>query len=300
MIVIGSRGSALALAQARWVSGQLQQQNLQNRIQIIKTKGDLVQDRFDKMEGKGFFTSEIEAALAGGHIDLAVHSLKDLPTESPQQLTLAAIPQRENPFDVLLSSKPLDLDDQGVPNLNGKLVGTSSLRRVQCIARRFPEARFVPIRGNVPTRIGKMEKGEVDVVVLARAGLNRLGFQNPKLYDVGLMPPFMVPAPGQGALGLQTRKQDGPDLSFLHHPISADCVHGERHILNRLQGGCQLPFGVHIGPADEAFQLHLFLGSAQGKREPLCFSLRGSSPQGLVEQAMGELQTRGALAATGR
>jgi len=295
MITIGTRGSKLALAQAHWAAGELSARGIENQIRIIKTKGDLVQDRFDKMEGKGFFTREIEEALRQGEIDLAVHSLKDLPTDSPEGLEIKAIPRREDPYDVLISKAPLALAAGGWPDLATLTVGTSSNRRVICLKTHFPDARFVPIRGNVPTRIGKMERGEADVVVLARAGLNRLGLTEGALHWYPAGPPLMVPAPGQGALALQCRAGEALDLGFMNHATTRACVEAERAILAALQGGCQLPLGALIRPAGGAYQLDLMLGS--GDEQLLNFSLRGQSPRALARNAIACLPER---AASGR
>jgi len=291
MIVIGTRGSKLALAQANWVSSQLDAQGLPNRIQIIETKGDIVHERFDKMEGKGFFTSEIETALANREIDLAVHSLKDLPTRSPDGLRIAAIPERENPFDVIVSATPLDLLENGRPDLGGKRVGTSSMRRVAGLTHYYPDIEAVPIRGNVPTRIQKMRDGQVDVVILARAGLERLHYDLSDLsvYDAG--PPFLVPAPGQGALALQIREDADLDLSFLHHAATDRCVREERRILEALEGGCQMPLGVLVREWEKGFRLDLFLGHLssgfEGKAEARLFmSLEGPTPERLTEDVL--------------
>ncbi len=286
MIVIGTRGSKLALIQAHHVSRMLARQGFPNEIKILKTKGDVVQDRFDKIEGKGFFTREIEDALLAGTIDLAVHCLKDLPTQETPGLSVRAIPPREDPYDLLISKKPFVLTDRGLPDLAGLIVGTSSNRRVSCLARNQDGIRFVPIRGNVPTRISKMERGDSDVLVLARAGLNRLGLDLSRLHCFPGKPPLLVPAPGQGALALQTRSGFQEDISFMHHELTARCVHGERRILNALEGGCQLPLGVLIsGDDDHHFRLELFLDPG-AHRSPVRFTLTDDAPESLAEQAL--------------
>ena len=289
-MIIGTRGSELALAQARWASAELASHGIDNRLRIIKTKGDLVQDRFDKMEGKGFFTRELEIALSEGSIDLAVHSLKDLPTTMPEGLALAAITKRESPFDVLVSQQPFRHSENGWPGLNGLTVGTSSNRRVCCLREHFPKAGFVPIRGNVPTRLKKLARGDADVLVLARAGLNRLALDLGSFHVFEARPPLMVPAPGQGALGIQTREGEPRDLSFLNHDRSARCVNAERTILHALEGGCQLPLGVLIRPTgDERFELHLFRGDVDPGPKPDSFSLTGPTPESLVTLALKRL-----------
>lgn len=291
MMVIGTRGSDLALAQANYVSDVLHRHGQANRLKILTTKGDVVQDRFDKMEGKGFFTKEIEDALAAGEIDLAVHSLKDLPTEDPAGLRVAAITQREDPFDVLVSVRPLKRNDQGLPILDGLRIGTSSNRRVAAIRRLNPDAAFVPIRGNVPTRIDKARRGEVDVAVLAQAGINRLNHSDPGLYFTPALPPLMVPAPGQGALALQVRDADRPDLCMFHHGETARCVEAERSILAALEGGCQLPLGVLIRSAGSLYALDLFLGTLREGHHTLSFSLTGESPESLATEALARIRS---------
>jgi len=291
MIVIGTRGSRLALAQANWVSSTLASGGVENRVQVIETKGDVVQDRFDKMEGKGFFTGEIEAALHRGDIDLAVHCLKDLPTSSPEGLKIAAIPEREDPLDVIVSANTLEKKENGLPNLDELRIGTSSNRRVFGLKHHYPSATFVPIRGNVPTRIQKMIDGQADVVILAAAGLNRLAMDLTALNIYAAPPPLLVPAPGQGALALQTRSDSELDLSAFHHEETARCVGQERRVLAELEGGCQLPLGVLIRRNEDRYHLDLFLGNLAsgfaGKSEARMFiSFEGASPEALTEEAL--------------
>lgn len=279
-LTLGSRGSLLALAQAKWVQKELNQNGFSVQIKIIKTKGDVVQDRFDKMEGKGFFTKEIEDALLEGDIDLAVHSLKDLPTSSPTGLTIQAYPTREDCHDVLIS-----MNHTG-PSENTLNIGTSSLRRVESLRPFFPKAVFQPIRGNVPTRIQKMELGQADIVVLAKAGLNRLNIDltkyhiwQPNLDDV-------VPAPGQGSLAIQTRDDNKFDIRFLNHEITQRCVEAERKVLASLGGGCQTPFGIHIRPEKTDFKVSLFYF----KEKSLYFQAKKPSPEQCAEEALKALE----------
>lgn len=286
MIKIGTRGSKLALVQAHWTQAQLQKHGLDATIDIIRTKGDVVKDRFDKMEGKGFFTAEIEQALLDGSIDLAVHCLKDLPTQSPPDLKIIAIPEREDARDCLVAKHPLERNADGFFNLNGLTVGTSSNRRVAGLQVHSPEARFTPIRGNVPTRIQKMEDGVADVVVLACAGLNRLDIQRSDLFFYPLSPRELVPAPAQGALAMQVRANETRDFDFLHHPFSAAVSEGERRILSAMEGGCQMPLGVYIEAVDQAFAIHVFQGVHGDRSEPLFFQHRAPSIDQLVADTM--------------
>lgn len=304
MLTIGTRGSKLALAQAHWVSGELTARGLENRVQTIKTRGDVVQDRFDKMEGKGFFTNEIESALRDGDIDLAVHCLKDLPTTSPDGLVNRAITERENPYDVILCKEAPPKKD-GFFDLNGLTIGTSSNRRVFGLKHIWPDTTYVPIRGNVPTRIEKMMRGEADAVVLARAGLNRLKIDLSHLCVIDASPPLLVPAPAQGALALQMREDDTRDISFLHHQQTADCVNGERRVLKELGGGCQMPIGVLIQPVEEGFALHLFLGKMQGHtgetaKARMHIHLTGTAIDPLVAQVVAMLRNPAFKVDTGR
>lgn len=244
MLTIGSRGSQLALWQAHWVQGRLQTLGFESRIEIIKTTGDKITDvalsRVGSQTGtKGLFTKEIEEALLSGHIDLAVHSLKDMPTDLPAGLTLAAIPEREDPRDALVGRA---LENLGV----GARVGTGSLRRAAQLRARRPDLQIEDIRGNVDTRLRKLDEGRYDAIVLASAGLRRLGWENriTELFN----PTVLCPAVGQGALAIETRGDEGPGLQAarqLEHAESRTRVTAERAALAALGGGCQAPMGAH-------------------------------------------------------
>lgn len=241
---IGTRGSRLALAQANWVADALRHTHpgLNVELVIIQTTGDRILDSsLNRIGGKGVFTREIEIALLDGRIDVAVHSLKDLPTTQPAGLALAAITEREDPRDVLLAARPIRLEDLTAQDT----VGTSSLRRRAQLMRLSPRVRVADIRGNVPTRLRRMLDGEYTAIVLAAAGLIRLELEVPyiQFMDDGLM----LPAPGQGALGLQARADDVATASLLaalHHHDSARCCLAERAVLQGLGGGCQLPLAT--------------------------------------------------------
>ncbi|CAM2008020.1 hydroxymethylbilane synthase [Acanthopleuribacter pedis] len=290
MIKIGTRGSKLALWQANWTQAQLKENGYEAQIDIIRTKGDVVKDRFDKMEGKGFFTAEIEHALLNGDVDLAVHCLKDLPTQSPPGLKIVAIPEREDARDCLVSKKPLGKNADGTFNLNGLTVGTSSNRRVAGLKVHSPEAEFVPIRGNVPTRIQKMVDGAADVIVLAQAGLNRLDIQQDDLHFYPLSVDELVPAPAQGALAMQVRENETRALDFLHHAPSAAASDGERRVLRAMEGGCQMPLGVYIEAVDGAFQIRVFRGAHGNSDEPLRFQHRAADITTLVDETLEALK----------
>lgn len=261
--VIGTRGSELALWQARHIQERLAAlfPGEEFPLEIIRTQGDRIQDHaLYKIEDKGFFTKEIEAALLSGHIDIAVHSLKDLPTDSPDGLLLGAIPPREDAHDVWIAadgSGPLDLP-------TGARVGTSSLRRQAQLRALRIDLTFVDLRGNVPSRLRRLGEGTCDAIVLARAGLHRLGL----LPEQAMILPFewMLPAPGQGALGVQVRSTDAATrtrAAALDDPPTRLSVTAERAFLGRLQGGCLVPVGAHAAWIDPAAEP---LAPAQGRR----------------------------------
>jgi len=239
MLSIGSRGSQLALWQANYTKERLEARGVECRIEIIHTKGDKIQDvPLNKVGGKGLFTKEIEEALLDGRIDLAVHSMKDLPTELPQGLTIAAIPQRADPLDAIIGGKLRDL------KFNAR-VGTSSLRRIAQLRRIRPDLDIQSIRGNVDTRINKVEKGEYDAIVLAAAGLRRLGWGD--IISETFRADVVCPAVGQGALAIETLEHGkGHDAcSALDDPWTRLPVSAERAMLAELGGGCQVPIGAY-------------------------------------------------------
>jgi hydroxymethylbilane synthase len=240
---IGSRGSQLALWQANHIAGLLRAQGHAVDIEIIKTTGDRLQEvTFAQVGSKGMFTKEIEEALAEGRVDLAVHSLKDLPTELPQPFVLAATPARVDPRDVLVSVHHPNL--AALPQ-HAK-VGTSSQRRRAQLKALRPDIHAVEFRGNVDTRLRKLSEGQVDAILLAAAGLDRLGKTD--WVRERLEPTDFCPAAGQGALGIESRKGDGATLealAFLDHADTRFAVTAERAALAALGGGCQVPIGIH-------------------------------------------------------
>ena len=239
MLVIGSRGSQLALWQANYTQEKLAARGIEARIEIIHTKGDRILDSpLSKVGGKGIFTREIEDALLDGRIDLAVHSLKDLPTELPKGLTVSAIPQRADPLDAIVGGKLRDLKF-------GAVVGTSSLRRIAQLQRLRPDLVIKDIRGNVDTRIKKVENGDYDAIVLAAAGLRRLGWQD--IISESFRADKMLPAAAQGALGIETLESGAGREAVmpLDDPWSRFCVTAERAMLEELGGGCQVPIGAY-------------------------------------------------------
>jgi hydroxymethylbilane synthase len=240
---IGSRGSQLALWQANHIAGLLRVEGHDVEIEIIKTTGDRLQEvTFAQVGSKGMFTKEIEEALAVGRVDLAVHSLKDLPTELPELFTLAATPVRVDPRDVFVSLKHANL--AALPL--GARVGTSSQRRRAQLKSLRPDLDLVEFRGNVDTRLRKLAEGQVEAILLAAAGLDRLGRTD--WVRERLSPEEFCPAAGQGALGIETRKGDAATIeavSFLDHADTRFAVAVERSALAALGGGCQVPIGIH-------------------------------------------------------
>jgi hydroxymethylbilane synthase len=281
MIVIGSRGSQLALWQARHIASLLK---VETRLEIIKTTGDKIQDvPLSQVGGKGLFTKEIEEALLDGRIDLAVHSLKDMPSELPPGLTLAAIPEREDPRDALL----------GAPLKEGARVGTSSLRRSVQLLTMHRELSIESLRGNLDTRIRKLDEGQYDTIILAAAGLRRLGWAEriSQLIPVDVM----IPAVGQGALAIETRDDSGEAYQLartLEHAASRTAITAERAFLAVFGGGCQVPIGAHatVVSGDNGDQIHLraFVSEPDGSHVKRG-DLTGTDPTSVGKQLAGKL-----------
>ncbi len=259
MLVIGSRGSKLALWQAEWVQGRLQAFGVSSRIEIIRTTGDKITDvPLARVGAKGLFTKEIEEALLEGRIDLAVHSLKDLPTELPQGLQLAAIPAREDSRDALVGAKLADLAP-------GAKVGTGSLRRVAQLRALRPDLVIESVRGNLDTRLRKLDEGLYAALVLAAAGLRRMGWQDRIAQYLSV--DEMCPAVGQGALAVETRADSGEAAcacALLDDPLARAAVTAERATLAALGGGCQVPIGAHAEVEDGRLHLRAVVISPDG------------------------------------
>jgi hydroxymethylbilane synthase len=244
-LTIGTRGSALALWQARYVAGSIENIHPDIRVDLmkIKTRGDKILDTpLALIGGKGLFTKEIEEALLDGRVDLAVHSMKDLPTELPEGLRLAAVLEREDPRDVFVSRDGRSLEDIE----SGERIGTSSLRRKAFLLNRFPHLEIIPIRGNVDTRVRKSESEDLAGVILAAAGIKRMGLTERVTEYIST--DLIIPAIGQGAMGIETREND-PEVddivSGLNHLPTAACLGIERAFLQRMGGGCQVPLAAH-------------------------------------------------------
>jgi hydroxymethylbilane synthase len=287
---IGSRGSQLALWQANHIAGVLRLRGHQPEIEIIHTTGDKITDvALAKVGAKGMFIKEIEEALAGNRIDLAVHSLKDLPTDLSQQFEIAAVPAREDPRDALCSVKYSSIDD--LPK--AARIGTSSLRREAQLKAIRPDLTVHPLRGNVDTRLRKLESGEYDAIILALAGLRRL--DRMELVRQILPVEVMCPAAGQGALAIETRTGDRAvigavaSLDDLTTRAETTC---ERALLRRMGGGCQVPIGANAKLLGSELRLDAVIASPDGK-SVLRESFTGASTISLGEVVADKLLRRG-------
>lgn len=297
MIRFGSRGSDLALTQTRMVATALREATgVDFEIEVIQTRGDRNQTQaLPSIGGKGLFTLELEEALRAGSIDVAVHSLKDLPVADPDGICTAAIPRREDPADVLLY-RPECEDPEGgsVPLLGESRVGTSSPRRASSLLSLRPDLRCLDIRGNIDTRSRKVAEGQYEATLLAAAGLARLGLETPGLRRKPLAIDACTPAPGQGALGIQCRSDDAPMrelLAHLHDETTARCVGAERQLLFLLGGGCSMPLGALCEQETETqFRLRVSLFSTTRPRLGLRRDLRGPDPAELATRAADNLR----------
>jgi hydroxymethylbilane synthase len=287
---IGSRGSQLALWQANHISALLRDRGNDVEIEIIHTTGDKITDvALAKVGTKGMFTKEIEEALAAGRVDLAVHSLKDLPTELPKGFEIAAVTEREDARDAFCSVHFAKLDDL----FAGARVGTSSLRRQAQIKALRPDLEVHPLRGNVDTRLRKLEEEEYDAVILASAGLKRLGKTD--LIKEIISADIMCPAAGQGALGIEIRQDDAKTrelLAFLDNPSARAATTCERALLNSLGGGCQVPIGAYAEMRDGRLHLESVVADPDGSTV-LRDSRDGDDPEQLGKDAGASLLARG-------
>ncbi|MCT4631172.1 MAG: hydroxymethylbilane synthase [Firmicutes bacterium] len=266
-LIVGTRGSKLALTQTNWVVRQLKAVNaeLEIEVKIIKTKGDMILDKaLDKIGDKGLFVKEIESELIKGNIDFAVHSMKDMPTENPEGLVFAKIPKREDNRDALVLKKGYkSLDD--IP-FGGKL-GTGSKRRVYQIKSLRPDIECIPVRGNIETRMGKIESENLDGVILAAAGLIRNGHED-KISEY-LDPKVFIPAPAQGALGIQYKEKDlevEKLLNSISHEESTLTTYVEREFLKNVEGSCHLPVGAYCFIENNCVNLKVLFGDEDGEK----------------------------------
>ena len=264
-IIIGSRGSQLALWQANWVKSELERihSTVEVNIKIIRTSGDKIQDvPLAKIGGKGLFVKEIEEALLSKEIDIAVHSMKDVPMNLPEELHISVITKRENPLDALISKNGEKLADLPI----GSIIGTSSLRRSSQLLKYRSDFKIGALRGNVDTRLKRLEDGKYDAILLATAGLNRLGWTNKITEEVSHE--ILLPAMGQGALGIETHRNDfiaqGMILS-LDDKFTHSAVNAERALVGALDGGCQVPIGSYATVDNNLITLRGLVASLDGK-----------------------------------
>jgi len=263
-LVIATRESPLALWQANHIKAKLEALYPELTVELLgmTTQGDRILDvTLNKIGGKGLFVKELETAIEEGRADLAVHSMKDVPMLLPAGFALAAIGEREDPRDAFVSNQYQSLDQLPA----GAIVGTSSLRRESQLRARFPHLLIKPLRGNVGTRLGKLDAGEYDAIILAASGLIRLGLGN--RIKSAISPADSLPSPGQGALGIEIR-EDREDLKTLlaplNHAITAACVTAERALSRRLGGSCQIPLGAFAEEDDGFLRLRAFIANPDG------------------------------------
>jgi hydroxymethylbilane synthase len=263
-LVIATRGSKLALWQSEWIKGLVEEvTGLPVELRIMRTTGDKILDvPLAKVGGKGLFTKELEVALLAGDADLAVHSMKDVPTELPEGLVICATPPREDPRDVIVAGKD-GYDLETLPK--GGRVGTSSLRRRSQVKAIRPDVEIVDVRGNLDTRMRKAEDGEVDVVILAAAGINRLGWHA----RIGsyIDPAVMTPAVSQGAVGIEIRGDDEfmrDVCAKISDPDTFTCVTAERVVMRGLEGGCQVPIGAYARLEDDTLVMDGMVAEIDG------------------------------------
>lgn len=286
-LIIGTRGSELALWQANFVKDSLAAIGIHADLKIIKTQGDRILNlSFDKLEGKGFFTKELEEELLSGKIDIAVHSHKDLPTENPPGLMIAAVSEREDPSELLLILKDCVDVHQKLSLKFGAKVGTSSNRRKAQLLAHRPDLQVSDLRGNVPTRIQKLRKENYDAIMIAKAGVSRLGLDLNDLHVETLTPNELIPAPAQGVLAIQIRSNDVivyEILQELNHPEVAEEIAVERNVLKQFGGGCHLPLGCYCRREDGMFQV--FTSKANDDDEfPDRYFVEAETTEGLAEK----------------
>ncbi|RYY27523.1 MAG: hydroxymethylbilane synthase, partial [Sphingobacteriaceae bacterium] len=293
-ITIGTRGSDLALWQANFVKDRLAEINVLAELKIIKTQGDRILNlSFDKLEGKGFFTKELEEELLAGTIDLAVHSHKDLPTENPPGLIVAAVSEREDPSELLLMLKDVVDVKQKFSVKFGGLVGTSSNRRKAQLLAVRPDLEVNDLRGNVPTRINKLRNEEYDAIMLAKAGVSRLNLDLSEFYVEDIGPTEFIPAPAQGVLAIQIREKDRElfdVLQALNHLEVAEELAVERKVLRLFGGGCHLPLGCYCRKEDGEFQV--FTSKAtDGEKVPDRYFTTAKTASGLAEKVVAKFDS---------
>lgn len=288
-ITIGSRGSDLALWQAHHIKDRLVALGADVEIKIFKTQGDKIQHlSLDKLEGKGFFTKELEDALLNNEIDLAVHSHKDLPTVSPEGLIIAAVSEREDPSELILIRKESYDGTLEFSFKKNAIIGTSSARRKAQLLSFRKDVLIKDIRGNVPTRIQKLRDGEFDAIMLAKAGVTRLQLDLSDLFVYEVSPKKIVPAPAQGVLALQIRETDKELFDFLQKIHQAEvqaCIGIERKLLNLFEGGCHMPLGAYSISENNNFKLWVSKAN-DAESIPQRLYLESNTTEGLAEKAL--------------
>jgi len=293
-IIVGSRKSKLALTQTGWIMEQLAAvyQDVSFELKHIVTKGDRILDvTLSKVGGKGLFVKEIEQALLNHDIDMAVHSMKDMPAELSEGLIIACIPFREDDRDALISR-----DGRTFKELpNGAVIGTSSLRRQSQLLAARPDLKIVPLRGNIDTRLRKLQDGEYDAIVLAAAGLKRMGWSE-EIVTEYLSQEVSLPAVGQGALAIECRRDDHEIIALLkriHDKAVAHAITAERAFLRQLEGGCQVPIAAHCIQKEGHFHLTGLVASPDGQTM-IRGSLAGEDPETLGVALAEQLKKEGA------
>jgi hydroxymethylbilane synthase len=293
-LVIATRRSRLALWQAEHVKSLLEKRGLEISLLPLSTRGDeLLDQRLDKVGGKGLFVKELENALADGRAQIAVHSMKDLPAELPPGFEIAAILEREDPRDAFVSNKFREIKELPA----GAVVGTSSLRRAAQILERYPALEAKLLRGNVETRLAKLDRGEYDAVILAVAGLVRLGLG--QRIRARLDPEDSLPAPGQGALGIEclsSRKDVVELLVPLANAGVTACVRAERAVSRAFGGSCTIPLGAFAELSGKRLRLRALVAAADGRRVARAdVAGDATAPEALGERAAEDLRRQGAL-----
>ncbi len=294
-LVIGTRGSKLALWQSEYIKAKVETiTGLEVSLKVIKTTGDKILDvPLAKVGGKGLFTKELEVELLAGTVDLCVHSMKDVPTVLPEGCVIAAMPERVDPRDVIVSGEA-GYDLTTLPE--GARIGTSSLRRVAQVRALRPDLEIVDVRGNLDTRMRKAETGEVDAVILAAAGITRMGWADRISHYIPATQ--MVSAVGQGAIGIEIREDDEFMLHVMErigHPETMECVTAERVVMRMLEGGCQVPIGAYARYEDGTLTMDAVVGSVDGThivRQQLCGD--AGEPEALGEAMVERLLQLGA------
>lgn len=284
---IATRGSRLALWQARWVAAELARLGWGSELVIVETQGDRERLPFAQMGGQGFFTKAVQDAVLAEQADLAVHSFKDLPSAGVNGLTLAAVPVREDARELLLvRPEAYAPEEELLPLKKGARVGTSAVRRRAQLEALRPDLQVAELRGNVPTRLEKLRRGEYGAILLAQAGVHRLELDLRGLHSRVLEPRLVVPAPAQGALALEARASDTELLellSRLNDPLAQRSVAAERGLMARLAGGCQLALGASARVVGEGLELLAWYGGR-------LYQARAASPEAVAEAVFGQIQ----------